>query len=166
MKQIRIYQLPVEHKAKFTGFKLVRKHNIMPKLEEYDCVWEDEVEENVSLDDIYTKFNTDHPEGYSGHSLSVSDVVYMDDKYFYCDSFGWEEVTDLFPKPTLKKGEEYECIKDYVMEDGSIAYKAGKTYTMLSDTVLGVDEDGSKHHKMSDERDFYCYFKKVGQTGS
>lgn len=26
------------------------------------------------------------------HSLSVSDVVVVDQKYYYCDSFGWVEV--------------------------------------------------------------------------
>ena len=40
----------------------------------YDKVFEGEVNcEN--LEDVYRKFNIDHPDGYKGRSLSVSDVV-------------------------------------------------------------------------------------------
>ncbi len=31
----------------------------------------------MSLDDIFTKFNIDHPADFTGHSLSVSDVVVL-----------------------------------------------------------------------------------------
>jgi hypothetical protein len=31
----------------------------------------------MSLEDIYTKFNIDHPADFAGHSLSVSDVVVL-----------------------------------------------------------------------------------------
>ena len=93
MKKIRIYQLPVEHKAKFMGLEFVTENNIMPKLEDYNLVWEGEVEDGSDLDDIYRIFNVNHPEGYTGHSLSMSDVVFMDGKYFYCDDYGWEEVS-------------------------------------------------------------------------
>lgn len=161
MKNVRIYQLPVENKAKFMGLEFVTENNIMPKLEDYNKVYEYEAEDEVALDDIYRKFNIAHPADFTGHSLSVSDIVEVDGKYYYCDDYGWEEVTDLFPMPTLVEGEEYECVKDYLMEDGSIAYKAGKTYKVLNSYGhLGIDEGGCESHKMSEERDFYLYFKK------
>ena len=31
----------------------------------------------ASLEDIYTRFNIDHPKDFKGHSLSVSDVVVL-----------------------------------------------------------------------------------------
>ena len=40
----------------------------------YDCVFEGDVD-CITLDDVYTKFNIDSPDGYGGRSLSVSDVV-------------------------------------------------------------------------------------------
>ena len=40
----------------------------------YDCVYEGDVD-CITLDDVYAMFNTDHPDGYGGRSLSVSDVV-------------------------------------------------------------------------------------------
>ena len=30
-----------------------------------------------SLEDIYTRFNIDHPKDFKGHSLSVSDIVVL-----------------------------------------------------------------------------------------
>ena len=54
------------------------------------------------LEDVYAKFNLRHPDDFKGHSLSVSDVVVLTkgglSKAFYCDSFGFEELPDLFVK--------------------------------------------------------------------
>ena len=54
----------------------------------------------VILDNIYTKFNIDQPEDFRGHSLSVGDVIVLEDNNvssaFYVDSFGMADVTDLF----------------------------------------------------------------------
>lgn len=48
-------------------------------------------------EDVYTFCNIGQkPNGYKGHSLSVSDIVYMDGKYFYCDSYGFVDVSDKF----------------------------------------------------------------------
>ena len=92
MKKFKIYQLPVENNAKFMGLEFVTEHNIMPKLEDYNLVYEGEVEDDADLDDIYRMLNVARPKDYKGHSLSVSDVVEIGGYYFYCDSFGWEEV--------------------------------------------------------------------------
>lgn len=46
------------------------------------------------LDNIFRLFNLNHPKDFKGHSLSVSDVVYIDGHYWFCDSYGWEDVTD------------------------------------------------------------------------
>ena len=55
----------------------------------YDKVFEGEVScEN--LEDVYRMFNIDHPKGYKGRSLSVSDVVEVigadgESTYNFCD---------------------------------------------------------------------------------
>lgn len=46
----------------------------------------------VMLEKLFTIFNIDHPKDFRGHSLSVSDIVKMNNKYYYCDDFGWTEV--------------------------------------------------------------------------
>ena len=63
----------------------------------YDKVYEAQAgEDDYTLDQIYYKFNVNHPEGFRGHSMSMSDVVVLDidgkKTAWYCDSFGFKEV--------------------------------------------------------------------------
>lgn len=44
------------------------------------------------LDKIFEIFNTNHPDDYRGRSLSVSDVVVLDDVKYYCDNYGWVNI--------------------------------------------------------------------------
>ncbi|SEA80739.1 YodL-like [Prevotella sp. tc2-28] len=108
MKNFRVYQLPVGHVAKFMRLSFVKEHNIMPKLEDYKLVYEGEFEpqgEYSEPDQLYMKFQDEKPEGYTGHSISMSDVVEIDGKYYYCDDYGWEEIS--FQTEEEEKGEEY-----------------------------------------------------------
>ena len=43
----------------------------------YNLVYTAELSPGTSLEDIYTRFDTDHPEDFKGHSLSVSDIVVL-----------------------------------------------------------------------------------------
>lgn len=44
------------------------------------------------LDKIFRILNMEHPDDYTGRSLSVSDIVEINNRYFFCDSFGWVEI--------------------------------------------------------------------------
>ena len=93
MKTFTIFQLPVENNAVFMSLDFVTENDIMPTKEDYEEVFSGEIADEASLDDIYTIFNIGRRSSeYKGRSLSTSDVVMMDGKYFYCDSFGWEQV--------------------------------------------------------------------------
>lgn len=69
--------------------------NYYEKIYEYD---EDTKLSNEELLDtiIWPKFNRgtkpDTPEDFKGHSLSTSDIVSLDGKLYYCDSFGWIDI--------------------------------------------------------------------------
>lgn len=80
----------------FESFELAERHNGVGSVvkENYDQVYEFDLDSSaeVRLDDIYEIFNISRPDDFKGHSLSVSDVVRCDDKYYYCDSFGWKEL--------------------------------------------------------------------------
>ena len=55
---------------------------------------------DTSLEDIYTRFNLNHPADFKGHSLSVSDIVVLHqngkDTAHYVDSIGYQEVPEFF----------------------------------------------------------------------
>ena len=52
-----------------------------------------------TLNSLYEKFNINHPQDFTGHSLSVSDVVVMrkngECKAYYVDSFGFTELPEF-----------------------------------------------------------------------
>lgn len=44
------------------------------------------------LEEIFTELNINWPADYTGHSLSISDIVKINNRYYYCDAYGWKEV--------------------------------------------------------------------------
>ena len=65
----------------------------------YELVYSAPLTPGTSLEDIYTRFNIDHPKDFKGHSLSVSDVVVLhqngQDTAHYVDSFGYKDVPEF-----------------------------------------------------------------------
>lgn len=65
----------------------------------YDLIYTAELTPGTSLEDIYTRFNIDHPKDFKGHSLSVSDIVVLhqngENTAHYVDSFGYREVPEF-----------------------------------------------------------------------
>ena len=70
----------------------------------YELVYSAPLAPGTSLEDIYTRFNIDHPKDFKGHSLSVSDVVVLhqdgQDAAHFVDSVGFREVPELDRKST------------------------------------------------------------------
>lgn len=49
------------------------------------------------LEELFSLFN-DHfrrPADFEGHSMSVSDVVVLDGRAYYCDAFAWSNMGDI-----------------------------------------------------------------------
>ena len=65
----------------------------------YELVYSAPLAPETSLEDIYTRFNIDHPKDFKGHSLSVSDVVVLhqdgQDAAHFVDSVGFREVPEF-----------------------------------------------------------------------
>lgn len=97
LKNCRIWQLKPESDImmRFIGYdKTVEKFG-EPDLQNYVKVYEGQVETN-DLEGIYAKFNMTHPEGFTGHSLSISDVVELYDdigsEFYYVDQIGFTQI--------------------------------------------------------------------------
>ena len=52
----------------------------------------DTEDKSLILDELFQKFNLNHPEDFHGNSMSVSDVVILDNEIYFCDSLGWKKV--------------------------------------------------------------------------
>ena len=77
--EIKIYQINMDRDAKriaFSGLAELEKYQGSPEIDSgvYDEVFAGEVT-CAGLEDVFRMFNLEHPRGYTGRSLSVSDIV-------------------------------------------------------------------------------------------
>lgn len=76
-----------------------------PDFSNYDKVYEGDLSAvnargdtvGDKLEAVFVKFNLERPEDFKGHSLSVSDVVVMDDKAYYVDTVGFQPLKEFKP---------------------------------------------------------------------
>ena len=64
-------------------------------LDDYKVVYEGELEYPEmpnALEELFEIFNTRCPNDFKGRSMSVSDIVEVDGKNYYCDAAGWVEL--------------------------------------------------------------------------
>ena len=54
---------------------------------------EDKKEDLHALEELFFILNCMHPTDYNARSLSVSDIVEINNKFYYCDSFGWRPLS-------------------------------------------------------------------------
>ena len=90
----------------------------------YTLVYSAPLTPGMSLEDIYTRFNIDHPKDFKGHSLSVSDVVVLhqngQDTAHYVDSLGYKDVPEFLQPKNYLKAAEQTTEQNYNMIDGQI----------------------------------------------
>jgi hypothetical protein len=103
LKRVRIWQLKpdVDPMMKFIGYGESLKNFGEPRPENYETVYDGQPGTN-DLDEIFELFNLSHPEGFAGHSLSMSDVVELYDgsgaggaalcEFHYVDRFGFNQI--------------------------------------------------------------------------
>ena len=132
-------------------------HRVDPK--NYALVYSAPLTPGTSLEDIYTRFNIDHPKDFKGHSLSVSDVVVLhqngQDTAHYVDSFGYKKVPEFLQPENYLKTAEQTTEQNYNMIDGQInntptvaeleaKVKTGETISLvdLAETVKADKERG------------------------
>lgn len=97
-----IYQLDLSDNAdnlRFMSLDWVQGRGLSVDKDNYRMVYAMQREPGETLEDIYRRFNIDHPEDFKGHSLSVSDVVVLhengSDTAWYVDSIGFKELPDF-----------------------------------------------------------------------
>ena len=125
-----IYQLrrdPELAELRFMNSQYLREHGLEPAFDHYEAVYSGSLPSDGStearLDDLYMKFNTAHPQNFTGNSLSVSDIVVLKQQgtvsSHYVDSVGFVQLPAFLPDNYLKNA-EMSMEDDYGMIDGII----------------------------------------------
>ena len=115
-----IYQLKGGDETRgirFEAFDSLAKQGVTPDIANYDLVYEGRISDvtdspdlRMQLEELFHKFNMERPEDFTGHSLSVSDVVVVKDQAFYVDTFGFRPLPD-FVKPELTENRMLDAVQ-------------------------------------------------------
>ena len=113
---------------RFMNSEYLQKKGIEPQYENYELVYTGALTKDGSqiekLEDLYRIFNVEHPHDFSGHSLSVSDIVALKQagvvSYHYVDSIGYKELTNFRTTENYLKNAEMQMEDDLGMIDGII----------------------------------------------
>ena len=129
-KQFGIYQITArdtEHDYRFMNLDFVKRHGMEVNRADYELVYTAPLTEKDTLEAIYERFNLQRPADFTGHSLSVSDVVVLNDgksiKACYVDSIGFAELPDFFKE--RKMDLQKETILDEQLQEIEIFDKPG-----------------------------------------
>jgi hypothetical protein len=117
-----IYQLKGGNETldyRFEPLDSIHRNGLSVKPENYELIYTAPLTEKDDLESIYTRFNVDRPADFTGHSLSVSDIVVLHqdgkDTAHYCDRVGFSEVPEFLrerqPGLTPDDLETGECIR-------------------------------------------------------
>ena len=114
----RIYQirndLPDRHERMFQNLATLQSDGKDVISDAYSAVYEGSLDGTESgksaqqvLDCLFEKFNIAHPDDFRGHSMSVSDVVVLQEngveKAYYVDSLGFKEVPQFLQQEIQKE---------------------------------------------------------------
>ena len=98
-----IYQLkdgPETRNYRYEAYESLQEAGLAVDRQNYDLVYTAPLDGKTTLEDIYRTFNLDRPADFTGHSLSVSDVVVLTrsgkEEAHYCDSLGFTPVPEFF----------------------------------------------------------------------
>lgn len=90
---------------RFVNYEDLSDKGKEPVFEHYDTVYVGEssayTKRDLFLEELFRKFNLEHPEDFRGHSLSVSDVVLLNEgsifSAHFVDSFGFTKLEGFLP---------------------------------------------------------------------
>ena len=134
----------------------------------YDLIYTAPLTRDMTLEQIYERFNIDHPADFKGHSLSVSDVVVLhqngQNTAHYVDSIGYRQTPEfLQPQNYLKHVEDiveqndnnFDGIINNTPQTATVGeleqkVKAGETISLVDlANAIKADKERGKEEKPS-----------------
>ena len=167
-RSFSIYQLNATgRKYRFESLE-VFGNDERPTLSMYDKVYEGKLPPTATLDNIFEQFNIERPADFTGHSLSVSDIIAIKDdgiiSAYYVDRIGFESLPE-FAQEIEDKQQEIDVADFERQEETKNVSQLEKLYDDIKPqpvehTVVNVDRLLAEAQKTPD------YFKvKSAITG-
>ena len=153
-----IYQLKSGEEYRdyrFEGLERLQNAGLEVTHENYDFIYTASLSDfngsvNNTLNQLYEQFNINHPTGFTGHSLSVSDIIVLkiDDvvSSHYVDSFGFQELPQ-FLEPAL-------LVPDHFLTGERIDTPRG-SFSLTSMTREQMAAAGYGYHHSSDDGKYH-----------
>ena len=100
---LQLRDIDETRQEQFASLDYLHRQGKEPDIDHYEIVYTDNlpafIDRDTMLESLYTKFNIDHPADFTGHSLSVSDIVALKTggvvSCHYVDSVGFTELKDF-----------------------------------------------------------------------
>ena len=137
---------------RFMATRYIRQQKLPVNVSDYESKYRGELRPGETLDTIYERFNIHRPKDFTGHSLSVSDVIVLESesekKAFYVDSFGFSELKDFFVERFERTEQQKAIIEDFrektetyfrPVEDMTAIEVEDVVYNYLMDTIRQQD---------------------------
>lgn len=154
-----IYQLKdgdALHYHRFTSLEQLQKDGLSVEYQNYDRIYTAPLAATDTLEGLFQRFNIDRPEDFTGHSLSMSDVVVLrrddQDRAYYVDRFGFAEVPQFLEQQRAAEKEnplaaaEMSVEQNYNMIDGIINnLPPDASMTDRANAIIGhAERDGQR----------------------
>ena len=149
-----IYQVPPGPEGRdlrYRSYKELQADGLSVDRKNYQLVYTAPLDKDTTLDEIYRRFNMEHPTDYKGHSLSTGDIVVFrqDGKqtaYYVDEGADYRQVPEFFAQP------EKQLTPDECMTGEQIQTPRGRFY--LTDRSREQMEAAGYgfHHQSEDGR--------------
>lgn len=134
---------------RFEGLDWINSKGLTADHENYNFVYSESLTKYATqrdrLEEIWSRFNNDHPADFKGHSLSVSDIIAIKQDgvvtYHYCDSFDFVELP--------KFAESKPLVPDIFVTGERIDTPRG-SFSLTAMTKKQMEQAGYGYHHSSD----------------
>lgn len=101
---LQLKEIDETEDLQFRSYAELKRMGIEPDPDHYEIVYTEPLppfkEQEVFLENCFTRFNVDRPESFRGHSMSVSDIIAIrregEITAHYVESIGFVELNDFF----------------------------------------------------------------------
>jgi len=168
-----IYQLKDDDESRkhlFLNSADLEKSGYSPNIADYELKYTgalSDIPDTNNLEGIYYRFNMERPDDFTGHSLSVSDIIVIEDgnnkTAHFVDSVGYKEIPEFFAERSVLH-EEADIKNNRTADDIAIGdryqYK-DREYTVTSMNGIYPDDVGISYNETLSNGTVYAVTENV-----